>query len=143
MKKIAVTIKNPEKTSPVSEVFGRCSFFLIHNQETNGEEIISNPFANEIGAAGIQSALLLIESNVAVVITKQIGINPFRLLSSANIKVYQCKNCSAAEAIKLFDEGKLYLLENMNGNIFFGRKQNRRGRIFNSKNNFKNKKGNL
>jgi len=133
MQKIAVTIENPEKTSPVSEVFGRCNFFLIYNQETNGEEIISNPFANEIGAAGIQSALLLIKNNIAAVITKQIGINPFRLLSSANIKVYQCIDGSAAETIKLFAEDKLNRIENLKGNLFFGRNQNRRGRIFNSK----------
>jgi predicted Fe-Mo cluster-binding NifX family protein len=126
--KIAVTIEKPEKTSPISLVFGRCSYFLIYDQEKNEEEILPNPFASELGGAGIQSARFLIEHNVDVVIIKQIGVNPFRFLTSANIKVYKCKVESATEAIKLFTEGKLILLKNIKEDFTFGRKRKRYGR---------------
>jgi predicted Fe-Mo cluster-binding NifX family protein len=128
--KIAITIEEPVKTSPISLVFGRCRYFLIYDQEKSEEEILPNPFASELGRAGIQSARFLIEHDVDAVIIKQIGMNPFRFLASANIKVFQCNIGTASEAIRLFTEGKLILLNNMKEGICFGRKRKRYDRNF-------------
>jgi len=126
--KIAVTIEKPEKTSSISVVFGRCSYFLIYDREKNKEEILPNPFASELGRAGIQSARFLIEHDVDAVIIRQIGMNPFRFLTSANIKVYQCKVETATEAIRLFTEGKLISMKNIKEGLSFGKKRKRYGR---------------
>jgi predicted Fe-Mo cluster-binding NifX family protein len=119
----------PERNSPISDVFGRCGFFLIYDQENISEKILRNPFALELGA-GVQSARLLIENNVDAVITVQIGCNPFRLLTSANVKVYRCRHGTAGEAIRLFNEGKLIRIENVRDNVSFERKGRRWGRKF-------------
>jgi predicted Fe-Mo cluster-binding NifX family protein len=141
--RIAVTIVKPEKTSLLSEIFGRSDFFLIYNTSDNWEEFLPNPFAKELGGAGIQSARFLIENKIDSVIVKQIGKSPFRFLASANTKVYQCKEGTAAEAIRLFNEGKLILIENINGDIAFGRKRKRYGRKFFGKKYINNKKGKI
>lgn len=109
--KIALAISNPEKIYPLSELFGRSSFFLIYDTADNSEEVLSNPFANELGGAGIQSARFLIEKNIGIVITKQIGKNPFRFLSSANIKVFRCNEETAEKALQLLNEDKLLLFD--------------------------------
>jgi predicted Fe-Mo cluster-binding NifX family protein len=109
--KIAVAISNPEKIYLLSELFGRSSFFLIYDTDDKSENVFTNPFANELGGAGIQAARFLIEKNVGIVITKLIGKNPFRFLTSANIKVYRCNEETANEAFRLFNEDKLILFD--------------------------------
>ncbi len=128
--KIAVAIEKPEKSSPISEIFGRSKYFLIHNTKDETEDIISNPFINELGGAGIQSVRFLIEKNVDVVIVNDIGINPFRFLASANIKVYHHENTNANDAIRLLKEEKLVQIDLLNENFAFGRQRKRQGKYF-------------
>jgi predicted Fe-Mo cluster-binding NifX family protein len=119
---IAVAIVKPDNTSFLSEVFGRSKYFLISSLKDNFSEIYRNPFASELGDAGIQSARFLIEKNIDVLIVKKIGMNPFRFLTSANIKVYLGKKGSSIEAIQLFTEGKLIFIENIKRDFSFGSK---------------------
>jgi len=127
--KVAIAIVKPEKSSPLSDVFGRSNFFLIVNASDNSEMILPNPFAKELGRAGIQTAKLLIENNVDAVIIKQIGKNPFRFLTSANIKVYSCKKENAAGAIRLLSESKLIPLEKIKEEYPGRRNRKRHGRV--------------
>ncbi|MGD8781198.1 MAG: NifB/NifX family molybdenum-iron cluster-binding protein [Ignavibacteria bacterium] len=106
-KKIAVAIKEPGMQSNLSDVFGRCSYFLLFDTANKTEKTLVNPFAKTFGGAGIQSAHLLIENNVDVLITGNIGINAQRILNSADIKIYKCSNENAKNAIRLFIEDKL------------------------------------
>jgi predicted Fe-Mo cluster-binding NifX family protein len=117
--KIAVAIAKQDKTSLLSEVFGRSNFFLISNSKDNSLEIYRNPYASELGDAGIQSSRFLIEKEIDVLIVKKIGLNPFRVLTSANIKVYLGKEGSSIEAIQMFTEGKLILIENIKRDFSF------------------------
>jgi predicted Fe-Mo cluster-binding NifX family protein len=127
---IAVTINKPDRNSLVSDVFGRCGFFLICDRKNLTERILNNPFTSELGGAGIQSARLLIENDADAVITDQIGCNPLRLLVSANVKVYQCEGETAVEALRLFDEGKLIQIEETRYKVPFHGKHKRFGRNF-------------
>ncbi len=128
--KIAVAIEKPEKSSPISEIFGRSKYFFIHNTEDETEDIIPNPFTNELGGAGIQSVRFLIEKNIDAVIVNNIGINPFRFFASANIKVYHHKNANANEAIRLLKEEKLLQIDLINENYTFGRNRKRHRKKF-------------
>jgi len=131
--KIAVAIEKPEKSSPISEVFGRCYYFLIYDQEKKSEEILRNPFSSELGGAGIECARSLIENDVDVVIVKKIGVNPFRLLTSANIKVYQCNEATASGSIRRFTENKLVLIEKITEDLLPGIKRKRCGKNLSNK----------
>lgn len=123
--KIAVAIEKPGKFSPVSEVFGRCRYFLIQDREKDTEEILTNPFSSEIGGAGIQAAKFLIDNNVDAVITKNIGKNPFRFLVSANIKIYKYNGNNADDSLLLFCKNGLELLKRNNTDSPFTKKRNR------------------
>lgn len=130
MGKIAVTIERPERDSSISEVFGRSFYFLIYDQEKELEEILRNPFATELGGAGIQSARFLIEQGVDIVIVNKIGTNPFRFLTSANIKIYECREGNGVEALQLFREERLNQLESSEVNFSIVRKRKRLGRNY-------------
>lgn len=125
---IAVAISKPERNSNLSDVFGKSFFFLIHNSADKSDLILSNPFASELGGAGIQSAKLLIENGVDVLIVRQIGRNPFRFISSAKIKVFQSEETTASDAIRDFAEGKLNMIEEANKDNSIGRKRKRSGK---------------
>lgn len=123
--KIAVAVERPDVQSVISEVFGRSDYFLLFDTVNNTEEIILNPFAKTFGGAGIQSAQLLVENNVDVLITNKIGANALRVLNSAGIKVYMCMRENAKTAVQLFNEGKLKTIETKDVNIL-GNKHRRR-----------------
>ncbi|MBZ0199377.1 MAG: hypothetical protein K8H86_05890, partial [Ignavibacteriaceae bacterium] len=70
-----------------------------------------------------------------------IGSNPFRFLTLVKIKVLQCKEENALEAIKLFTENRLKEFENENQYFGAGRMRNRSGMNNFINNRFKNKRG--
>lgn len=131
---IAVSIKEPDLTSELSEGFGRSKYFLLLDSVTYVSEYVLNPYASELGGAGIQSARFLIERKVEAVITAFMGFNTLRFFDSLNVKVYACKNCKVEESIKLFKDSELNQLKPETIDNF-----NRRRRHRNRKKLFKKK----
>ena len=109
--KIAVGTEKPEAESLISELFGRSNYFILFDKKNNTEEIITNPFARTFGGAGIQAAQLLVEKNVDILITNQIGNNAMRILNSAGVKVFSCIRENARTAVGLLYEDKLKLID--------------------------------
>lgn len=122
---IAVSINKPELLAELSDMFGRSKYFVIHNSTDNTTEFLLNPYATELGGAGIQSARLLFEKNIKAVITTNIGIHPLSFFNSLNIKVYYCSNGSAEEALKLFKQQKLVEIETNENELFTTRNRKR------------------
>jgi predicted Fe-Mo cluster-binding NifX family protein len=123
--KIAISISKSKEIYSQSEVFGRSSHFLFFNTISKEEKIISNPFYNEIGGAGIQSVQFLIKCGVDVLITRKIGRNPKRFLKLAKVKVFQCEEEATLEVLRLFIEGKLFEIKDIDGNFSSGRNRKR------------------
>lgn len=105
--KIAISVSKRDDSNPHLEVFGKSSHYLIYNTEKSSEEILSNPYFIELGGAGIQSARFLIDQNIDILITEKIGLNPLRFLTSANVRIFQSKQVSISEILRLFNEEKL------------------------------------
>ena len=107
----AVTTDSPVLNSLVSQNFGRCTFFILFDENKNSTEINRNPFANTLGiGAGIQLAQLLVKKNVDLIITNQMGNGPFRLLISASIKVFHGMGLTAVQAVELLAKNDLPLM---------------------------------
>ena len=104
---IAVSIKKPEKSSELSDAFGRSEFFSIYDSINDISEVIQNPYSSELGGAGIQSARFLIEKKIEVVITNFIGLNTLRFFNSLKVKVYRGINDTAQKSLKLYLDNKL------------------------------------
>lgn len=102
--KIVVPICKEKGQLYISEFLRQCSHFLVFDSKSNKIQIVKNPFLNELGSDGIQTAIFLINFGADVIIAKQIGDNPLRFFTSAKIKVYNYKGKKAKEAINLFKQ---------------------------------------
>ena len=111
---IAITSEGLEPNSLVAEKFGRTPFIILYDTEKNTSESLRNPYANLFGGAGIQTAQFIIEKSAEAVIAIDIGLNPLRLLKSADVKVYSCSKIQVQqvqEVVKEFIGEKLTLVE--------------------------------
>jgi predicted Fe-Mo cluster-binding NifX family protein len=105
--KIAISAKSNNLESEVDPRFGRCSFFLIVEDETMDYDSISNESAMSSGGAGIQAAQTIAKSGVQLIITGNIGPNAFQTLHAAGIKVFTGASGIIKEVIEKFKNGEL------------------------------------
>jgi predicted Fe-Mo cluster-binding NifX family protein len=85
--KIGVTSTGPTLDDMVAVRFGRCPYFLIIDSETMEFEALPNPNISQVGGAGIQSAQLMADRDVAVVLTGNCGPNAIQTFGAAGIQV--------------------------------------------------------
>lgn len=89
--KIAITSTGKELSCDVSELFGRCPYFII--AEIEDEKIIKtdalkNESENQTSGAGMSAAKFLAENNVDAVIAKTVGPRAIDVLKQFNIEMY-------------------------------------------------------
>jgi len=105
--KIAVSSTGKIIDSPVEARFGRCPYFLIVNPATLEFEAIANTNAELGGGAGIQSAQLIAENGVSVVLTGSCGPNALQVFNKAGIQVVTGVSGSVSQAVQQFSAGSL------------------------------------
>lgn len=105
--KIAVSSMGKELTSAVDPRFGRCSYFITYNTDSESIKSTENKGQVSGGGAGIAAAQQVMDEGIGAVITGSLGPNAFNLFKSADIKVYKCGAVKVKEAIELLKEGKL------------------------------------
>jgi len=103
--KIAVTSTGPTLDDNVEARFGRCPYFLIIDTDTMQFEAIENPNIAIGGGAGIQSAQLMSEKGVTVVLTGNCGPNAFNVFGQAGIQVIVGVSGPVRNAIEQFKAG--------------------------------------
>ena len=111
--KIAISAKNKNFKSEVSDVFGRSPYFVIaeiEGREIKGTEMIENKSTNQMSGVGISAAQLMAEKNVNAVITGNVGPRAFDVLKQFNIEIYRGEG-KVKEVIEKFIEGKLEKFE--------------------------------
>jgi len=107
--KVAVGATGKGLDSNVSEVFGRCPYFLIveiENNEIGKVEAIENRSIQQRGGAGISSAQMVAEKNVKAVITGNVGPRAYDVLKQFKIEMYKGSG-TVKEALQKFIENKL------------------------------------
>jgi predicted Fe-Mo cluster-binding NifX family protein len=86
--KIAITARGEGLDSAVDRVFGRARYFLITDPEGTAVDVLENrQNVNAAQGAGIQSARLIANRAVDVLLTGNVGPNAFRALEAVSIKV--------------------------------------------------------
>jgi predicted Fe-Mo cluster-binding NifX family protein len=106
---IAVSSTGPTPEAFVSEKFGRCSYFILYDNESKTVRIISNNAGNLEHGAGPKAAQLIINENAEVVLTGAVGGNAGEVLRKGGIKVITGikNNMKVNEVIDLFLKSKL------------------------------------
>jgi predicted Fe-Mo cluster-binding NifX family protein len=105
--KIAITSQGKDKNAQLDPRFGRCHYILIYDLDTDQTEILDNQSQELSGGAGIQTAQIIAEKGVKVVITGQVGPNAFRTLTSAGIDVFSGNSGTISEVIDTYKKGTL------------------------------------
>jgi len=106
MTKIAVTATGPEEDSPVDPRFGRCRYFIIFTEDQPPEALV-NSAAGGAQGAGLAAARLIVDRNVAVLITGKVGPKALPVLQKAGVKVFQREGGAVKEALAAFQRGEL------------------------------------
>ena len=113
--KIAVTSKGADLDSEVDPRFGRAAYILIVDSENFEFEVVDNKEnANALKGAGIQAASMLSDRGAEILLTGFCGPNAFRALNAARIGVANDAGGSVRDAVKVYLDGKLPLLDKAN-----------------------------
>jgi len=93
--------------SKISNIFGRCNFFMFINPDTKKFTIEENPAKDTPGGAGIQAAQFIADNSPAAVITGHLGPKAHTVLFSAGIPVYQFQGKSLEETLNDYNHRNL------------------------------------
>lgn len=114
--KIGITSLGKSKDSKIDTRFGRSSNILIFSEERQLEKSMANPGAQAQRGAGVQAAQKLVDEEVNVLITGNIGPNALNLLQQSNIEIYLTSaGISAKEAFEKYNSGDLKKAEEATG----------------------------
>lgn len=106
--KIAFTTSGDNLGAPLDNRFGRAAKFLVYDLDADSFEILDNiQNLNAAQGAGIQSAEAVVRSGAECLVTGHCGPKAYRVLSAANVKVYNTDASTVTEGLRLFREGKL------------------------------------
>ena len=105
--KVAVTSRGTTLDDAVDPRFGRCAHFVIVETDDMSFEAVANSNATAGGGAGIQSAQLVADKDVKVVLTGNCGPNAFRTLEAAGIEVVIGAGGTVREAVEEYKAGRL------------------------------------
>ena len=106
--KIAISLENDDGiNSRVSDIFGRCRYFMFIDPQNMSFEIEKNPARNASGGAGIQAAQFIADNKPDAVISGHIGPRAQTVIASADIPVFQFSQGSVEDALGLYEQKKL------------------------------------
>ncbi len=105
--KIAVSAAGKTIVNLLDMRFGRCEYFQIHNTESGEIKVLENQGKNASGGAGISASNQLIDENIDVIITGNLGPNAFEIIEKSGVRAYKCDGIVIAEAIEKYKKGEL------------------------------------
>lgn len=104
MTKIAISSVGNDLNAKVDPRFGRANNFIIVNSDTMEFEHVDNSKVNEMGSgAGIQTAEMIVNAGVDVVLTGSVGPKALAVLEAGNVKFFDgYADMTVAEAIEKY-----------------------------------------
>lgn len=118
--KIAVTSTGPDLNAMVDSRLGRCQYFIIVDPETMEFEVVQNTNISAMHGAGIQTAQMIANKGVSLVLTGNCGPNAFQTLSAAGIQVITGVSGQIKEAIERYKKGEFQSINQPNAPSHFG-----------------------
>lgn len=109
--KICISSTGNSMESTMDPRFGRCEFFAIVDTESNETKLIDNAAAKSGGGAGIAAGQLMVDNDVEVLITGNVGPNANDVLKAAKIKIVRGKKVSLKENLEMFKKNELETID--------------------------------
>jgi predicted Fe-Mo cluster-binding NifX family protein len=105
--KVAASAMGATLDAAMDPRFGRCAHFVLVDTDDMTFEAIENGSSSLGGGAGIQSARLMAQKGVKVVLTGNCGPNAHEALRAAGIDVVVGCSGSVLEAVERLKSGQL------------------------------------
>jgi len=105
--RVAVPAMRADLDAWIDHRFGRCKYFVIVDSKTLEYEVVKNPNVNSTGGSGTQSAQIMADRGVQVVLTSNIGPNALQTLSFTGVKVMIDASGTVREVVQQFNSGQL------------------------------------
>lgn len=106
--RVAITSTGSSVDSAFDNRFGRASYFIIFDSETDRYEVLDNVQNYQAAqGAGIQAAQTIASARVSALITGHLGPKASRTLAAASVKVFQSDAKTVEEAWKLYKHDAL------------------------------------
>ncbi len=105
--KVAVTSVGKDLDSMIDERFGRSSYFIIVDTDSDEFEVSENEGLSSAHGTGVQAAQFIVEKGIQVIITGNIGPNAIKVLKESGIDVFTANSMTVRQALANFSEGKL------------------------------------
>jgi predicted Fe-Mo cluster-binding NifX family protein len=106
--KVCITAQGATPDAKVEERFGRAPYFILMDSETEAFEAVANPFADGAGGVGPKAAQLILNHQVAVLISGLLGGNAKAVFESAGVSMYIYRSGgSVRDALKEFKNNTL------------------------------------
>lgn len=100
--KICITAKGKDLEAEVDPRFGRAQYFLLIDPIAMQIEAVENPYKDTAQGAGIQTAQLLADKGVSVLLTGHVGPKAAGVLKSAGIQAVNGVSGKVKEVIQNF-----------------------------------------
>lgn len=105
--KIAISSYGKNINDLLNKRFGRCEFFQIYDTINNKIKVIENDGLKSEGGAGIAASQQLVDENIDVLLTGNLGPNAFEIIEKAKILVYKSEETSVKDALEKFKNNQL------------------------------------
>ncbi|MCU0860351.1 MAG: NifB/NifX family molybdenum-iron cluster-binding protein [Thermoplasmata archaeon] len=105
-KRVAVSSVGESLDSPVDPRFGRCSYFMVF-EEDGGHRAVRNSGQALGNGAGIQAAQQMLDLGVDTVVTGDVGPNAFRVLAGGGVRMFVKCTGTVASAMDAYRRGDL------------------------------------
>lgn len=105
--KICIATTDNKLEALVDQVFGRASYFLIIDLETEEIEVITNEARKSERGAGVAAAQTVVSLGAKVVICGNIGPNALMALEKSEVKVISGIFGPAKEVLEKFKKGEI------------------------------------
>ncbi len=103
---MAVSSVGESLDSPIDPRFGRCSYFVVF--EENGSHRAVRNTGQALGnGAGIQAAQQILDLDVDTVVTGDIGPNAFRVLAAGGVRMFVKCTGTVGSAMESYRSGGL------------------------------------
>jgi predicted Fe-Mo cluster-binding NifX family protein len=115
--KICITADGESLESNVDPRFGRCKCFIFYDTKTDKFEAVSNTNSTGMGGVGIQSASMMAERGIEIVLTGNLGPNASSVIQQAGIKTITGVNGKIKDAVEGLKKGILQASNSPNATV--------------------------
>ena len=102
---IAVASEGKTLKDSISQVAGRCPYFIFINSSGKILEAVDNPYKAEGGSAGVSAANFLAEKKVTIIVAEKFGSKMKNVLQTKEIICFEWEGIVEEAVKKVLEKG--------------------------------------